>query len=248
MKDEHLLRYGKQMLVPGFGLKAQEKLLAAEVLIVGVGGLGCPAALYLARAGIGKLTLADNDTVELDNLYRQILYTDDSIGQSKTQAAAQTLSAQNRAVHIDTLNKRMDETNLGKYVERADVVLDASDNYETREAINRCCFIRRKPLISAAAIRAEGQLAVFDFRDGNGPCYTCLYPRAQQESQDCANQGVIGTVVGMMGVFQALETIKLLTDYGRTNIGKLMILDGANGDWRTFSLNRDEACAVCSTG
>ena len=247
MKDQHLLRYGKQMLVPGFGLAAQEKLLNARVLIVGIGGLGCPAALYLATAGVGQLVLADDDSVQLDNLYRQILYSDVAIGKKKTQAAKQSLSAHCSETQIETIPKRMCEDNLGEYVAKVDVVLDASDNYETRALINRCCYEQRTPLISAAAIRAEGQLAVFDFRNGHGPCYACLYPNRQESSQDCSDQGVIGAVVGIVGVHQALETIKLLADYGTANTDKLIAFDGAGSRWRDFALTRDKDCTVCGT-
>lgn len=245
MKDEQLLRYGKQMLVPGFGPEGQEKLFAAKVLIVGIGGLGCPAALYLARSGVGSMILADDDRVELDNLYRQILYQDDMIGEAKTKVAARTLTKQCPELRITVVPKRMHAEHLLEYIPQVDIVLDASDNYDTRSAINQTCFTCRKPLVSAAAIRAEGQLAVFDFRDGTGPCYSCLYPLPPEDTHRCSDQGVIGAVVGLMGLYQALETIKLLTGYGEANTDKLTVLDATTGSWRCLSLTSDEDCDVC---
>lgn len=246
MKDEHLLRYGKQMLVPGFGLEAQRRLLQSKVLVVGIGGLGCPAALYLATSGVGTLMLADDDRVELDNLYRQILYRNDAIGNAKTEAAGAALSARCPETHIELLPVRMQDAHLQQYVPQVDAVVDASDNATTRFAINRSCYAHRKPLISAAAIRAEGQIAVFDFRNGLGPCYACLYPTPTEDAQRCGDQGVISAVVGLVGLNQALETIKLLSGYGTTNTDKLLALDGATNSWRVLALTPDPNCTVCN--
>lgn len=245
MKDIQLLRYGKQMLVPQFGIDAQQKLLASRVLVVGVGGLGCPACLYLATAGVGTLILADDDDVTLDNLYRQVLYPEDTVGCSKTEAAAATLRARNPGLELKLVDTRMQGDNLDQYVSQVDAVVDGSDNFATRIAINRSCYAHRKPLVSAAAIRAEGQVAVFDFRDGCGPCYRCLYPVIRENPRHCSDEGVIGVVVGLVGLTQALETIKLLSEYGQVSTGKLMVLDGASTTWRTFALSRESDCAVC---
>ncbi len=220
---------------------------ASSALIVGAGGLGCPAALYLAASGIGKLTLADPDKVDLTNLQRQILYRTDSIGARKVEAARAALSALNPEVEIVPLAQRLDEKSLDPLVKTSDVVLDCSDNFATRHALNRACVKLKKPLVSGAAIRFDAQVTVFDLRKPDAPCYACLYPEDSEiEEVQCSTMGVFAPLTGVVGALQAMEAAKLLTGAGETLNGRLLLLDAKRSEWRTIRVKRDPACAICS--
>ncbi len=245
MKDEQLLRFSRQIMLPEMDVAGQQKLVDATVLIVGMGGLGCPAAMYLAAAGVGHLIIADDDRVELTNLQRQIAHGMDDLGQFKVESAQEALLGLNPDVEIETLPSRLTENDLDAVVARADVVVDATDNFTTRFAINRSCIGNRKPLVSGAAIRLEGQLAVFDTRDIDSPCYQCLYGEGDDEAASCAENGVMAPVVGIIGSVQALEAIKIITGIGSTLVGRLLVLDAAGMQWRELKLPRDPSCKAC---
>jgi adenylyltransferase/sulfurtransferase len=224
-------------------------LRAAHALVVGVGGLGCPAALYLAASGIGRLTLADPDAVELTNLQRQILYRTDAVGTPKVEAARGTLSALNPDVRIFPLQMRIGAKELQSLLADVDVVLDCSDNFATRHALNRACVKQRKPLVSGAAIRFDAQVSVFDLRIPGTPCYACLFPEdGVVEEVQCSTMGVFAPLTGVVGALQAMEAAKLLASAGETLNGRLLLLDGKTSDWRTVRVKRDPACAVCGAG
>jgi adenylyltransferase/sulfurtransferase len=245
MKDEELLRYSRQIMLPEMDINGQQKLVDATVLIVGMGGLGCPAAMYLAAAGVGHLLIADDDTVELTNLQRQIAHGEDNLGELKVASAERSLRALNPGVRVTTIAERLQGDALGTVVADVDVVLDATDNFATRFAINRACVRQRKPLVSGAAIRMEGQVAVFDSRDQNSPCYQCLYGDSGEEDTNCATNGIMAPVVGIIGAAQAMETIKLLAGIGQPLTGRLLLLDAMTMQWREMKLPRDPKCAVC---
>ena len=246
MNDEQLLRYSRHILLPEIGVEGQERLRAARALVVGAGGLGCPAALYLAAAGVGRLTIADSDRVDLTNLQRQILYRTDSVGAPKVDAARATLGAVNPEVELFTLQKRLQADDLPEVVAGADVVLDCSDNFATRHAINRACVTYRKPLVSGAAIRFDAQLMVFDLRKPDAPCYACIFPEdGEIEEVQCAVMGVFAPMTGAVGALQAMEAIKLLAGAGESLNGRLMLLDAKSAEWRTVRVSKDPACAVC---
>jgi adenylyltransferase/sulfurtransferase len=216
-------------------------------LVVGAGGLGCPAALYLAASGIGKLTLADPQEVDLTNLQRQILYRTDSLGAPKVQAARATLTALNPEVEVLPLQKKLQEKDLLDILGSIDVVLDCSDNFATRHALNRACVKAKKPLVSGAAIRFDAQVTVFDLRKADAPCYSCLYPEdAEVEEVECSTMGVFAPLTGVVGALQAMEAAKLLTEAGETLNGRLLLLDAKSAEWRTVRLKKDPACAVCA--
>ena len=248
MNDGQLLRYSRHILLPQIGIQGQEILIRSHVLVVGAGGLGSPVALYLAASGVGKLTICDDDKVDLTNLQRQIAHSTDRIGIPKTNSAKKTLAGINPEVNVIALNERMDERRLLQLVADADVVVDASDNFPTRHAINRACTIRKKPLVSGAVVRFDGQVAVFDLRHTHSPCYHCLFP-ASGEDQDmrCAVMGVFAPLVGIIGCVQAAETLKILLDIGKTLNGRLLLLDGLSMEWRSTKLSKDPACKVCGT-
>jgi len=215
------------------------------VLVVGAGGLGCPASLYLAASGVGKLTIADPDKVDLTNLQRQILYRTDSVGAPKVEAARAALSALNPDVKIVALQKRIEEKELQSLLADVDVVLDCSDNFATRHALNRACVQFRKPLVSGAAIRFDAQVAVFDLRKPDAPCYACLYPEdGEVEEVQCSTMGVLAPLTGAVGALQAMEAIKLLTGAGETLNGRLLLLDAKLSEWRTVRVKKDPACAA----
>jgi molybdopterin/thiamine biosynthesis adenylyltransferase len=225
-------------------VEGQEKLRSASALIIGAGGLGCPAALYLAAAGVGRLALADSDKVDLTNLQRQILYRTENVGAVKVDAARAALNAINPEVKIAPLHERVKD--FSKLVAEADVVLDCSDNFATRHALNRACVSNRKPLVAGAAIRFDAQLMVFDLRDRSSACYACLFPEdAQVEEVQCSQMGVFAPLTGMVGAMQAMEAIKLLADIGESLNGRLQILDAARAEWRSVKVKKDPACAVC---
>ncbi|HTS23914.1 MAG TPA: molybdopterin-synthase adenylyltransferase MoeB [Casimicrobiaceae bacterium] len=247
MNDQQLLRYSRHILLAELGIEGQERLRAAHALVVGAGGLGCPAALYLAASGVGRLTLADPDKVDLTNLQRQILYRTDSVGASKVDAARSALNALNPEVAVVPLAQRLDEKNLRPLVEASDVILDCSDNFATRHALNRACVAARKPLVSGAAIRFDAQVAVFDLRRKDAPCYACLYPeQGQVEEVQCSTMGVFAPLTGVVGALQAMEAAKLLARAGETLDGRLLLIDAKLSGWRTVRVKRDSACAVCS--
>ena len=246
MNDEQLLRYSRHILLPQLGIEGQEKLRAAHALIVGAGGLGSPAALYLASAGIGTLTLCDNDTVDLTNLQRQIVHRVDAIGTPKAESARRTLATINPEVKVNTIVERVAGARLDSLVSGADVVLDCSDNFATRHALNRACVAHRRPLVSGASVRFDGQIAVFDLRDPQAPCYHCLFPESgENEDMPCAVMGVFAPLVGVIGAMQAAEALKLVTGIGETLNGRLLLFDALTMEWRTVRLARDPACAVC---
>jgi molybdopterin/thiamine biosynthesis adenylyltransferase len=247
MNDEALLRYSRQIMLPGFGIEAQERLRAARVLIVGLGGLGSPAAMYLAAAGVGRLVLADFDAVDLSNLQRQLLHGTADIGRTKVDSAVATLKALNADVELIPCKGSLDADRLAELAANVDLIVDASDNFSTRFAVNAACFAAGIPLVSGAAIRTEGQVAVFSGRPG-GPCYQCLYPRDGSEDETCAANGVLAPVVGIIGSIQATEAIKLLTGLGRPLTGRLLLLDAARMEWRSLRLAADPACRICAAG
>ena len=250
MTDEQLLRYSRHILLPQIGVEGQDRLLAARALIVGAGGLGSPVATYLASAGVGELMLADGDCVDLTNLQRQTLHRTDSIGMQKTASARRSLSEINPACRVVGIDERLEGDRLEQFVAHADVVLDCSDNFATRHAINRACVKHRKPLVSGAAIRFDGQVAVFDMRatrDANAPCYHCLFPEGQDvEEIRCAVMGVFAPLTGIIGAVQAAEALKILIGCGTPLTGRLLLLDGLEMKWREIRVPRDPHCSVCN--
>lgn len=244
MNDEQLLRYSRQIMLPDVDIEGQEKLLAARVLIIGLGGLGSPVAMYLAAAGVGHLILADFDAVDLTNLQRQIAHTSARIGVNKAVSAAQSLRELNPQVAIECIEYVLDAENLAEQIARAEVVVDCTDNFATRFAINAACFSAKVPLVSGAAIRLEGQVAVFDARHDASPCYRCLYEEDRDDAT-CAANGVLAPLVGIIGAMQALETIKLICGFGTSLTGRLLLLDARHMQWREMKLPKDHQCPVC---
>ncbi len=246
MDDEQLLRYSRHILLPGLDVEGQEALLRSRVLIVGMGGLGCPVALYLAASGVGELHLADDDTVDVSNLQRQIAHGSADIGRGKVDSVAESIHALNSDVRVVTHSVRLSGEALAEAVAGVDLVVDASDNFTTRFALNQACYTARKPLVSGAAIRGEGQLSVFDFRREDSPCYRCLYQEADDAALNCSESGVLAPVVGIIGSMQALEALKCLSGLGEPLVGRLLLFDGINMELRQLNLRRDPACPVCS--
>ncbi|MGB7815404.1 MAG: molybdopterin-synthase adenylyltransferase MoeB [Methylotenera sp.] len=246
MNDNQLLRYSRHILLPQVGYEGQEKLTQSHVLIVGAGGLGSPAALYLAASGVGKLTICDFDNVDLTNLQRQIIHTTASVGINKAVSAQQTIYEINPDVMVQTIQQKSTEAEFKALAERADVVIDCSDNFATRYTLNRICVQLKKPLVSGAAIRFEGQITVFDFRQETSPCYHCLYPDVGEDQEmRCADNGVFAPLVGMIGTTQAAEALKLILNIGESLQGRLLLLDALSMEWRTIRLSKDPACLVC---
>jgi adenylyltransferase/sulfurtransferase len=247
MNDEQLLRYSRHILLPEIGVEGQEKFLASTALVIGAGGLGSPVALYLAAAGLGTITLADGDVVDLTNLQRQILHTTESIGKPKAASGREALAKINPDVKVVPLQRRLGGEELDRLVAEASVVLDCSDNFATRHAVNRACVRHRRPLVSGAAVRFDGQVSVFDLRDDSSPCYQCLFPEnAELEEVRCAVMGVFAPLTGIIGAVQAAEALKLLAGAGDTLKGRLLILDALAMQWRTVKLAKDPSCAVCA--
>jgi adenylyltransferase/sulfurtransferase len=247
MDDAALLRYSRHILLDELGPDAQARFAGAHAVIVGVGGLGAPAAQFLAAAGIGRLTLCDPDHVDLTNLQRQILYAGPDVGARKVDAAKKRLGAINPDVVVDTVPARVDADALRGLAARADVMLDCSDNFATRHAVNRACVAARVPLVSGAAIRFDGQLAVFDARDPASPCYHCLFGEGEPvEEERCATMGVFAPLVGIVGSTQAAEALKLVARVGTSLAGRLLLIDALAMQWREVSVPRDPACPVCS--
>lgn len=248
MNDQQLLRYSRHILLSEIGIEGQQLMLNAHALIVGAGGLGCPAALYLVSSGIGTITLCDDDTVDLTNLQRQILHHTNSIGESKVASAQKTLAKINPDVHVIALQERIADKRMFELVAQADVIIDCSDNFDTRYALNHACLKLKKPLVSGAAIQFSGQLSVFDFRRDNIPCYNCLYPQETvSEELRCATTGIFAPLVGIIGSMQANEAIKLILGLESSLIGKLFLLDALNMNPRTIQLSVDRTCTECSS-
>lgn len=251
MNDELLLRYSRHLLLPNFDVAGQEKLIAATVLIVGLGGLGCPVAMYLGAAGVGHLILVDDDQVDLSNLQRQIAHTTASIGRNKAESARATVLALNPEIKVTVLAERLGAARMLELAGGCDAIVDCSDNFKTRFALNRAAVASRVPLISGAAIRMEGQLSVFDTRQSGTPCYHCLYQEGQEEGQDgdlnCSENGVLAPLVGVIGSLQALECIKVLSGAGNTLCGRLLLLDALSMQFREMRLEQNPDCPVCAT-
>ncbi|OFZ71158.1 MAG: molybdopterin biosynthesis protein MoeB [Betaproteobacteria bacterium RBG_16_58_11] len=249
MNDQQLLRYSRHILLNEIGMEGQAKLLAAHALVIGAGGLGSPIVLYLAAAGVGRITLCDNDQVDLTNLQRQIAHPSAALGMNKAESAAQSARAINPTVKITALTQRIAGELLNELVASADVVLDASDNFATRHAINAACVAQKKPLVSGAAVRFDGQVSVFDLRNENAPCYHCLFPESSEaDEMRCAENGVFAPLVGIIGSTQAAEAMKLIVGCGETLSGQLLLLNSLSMEWRSVRLKRDPACAVCAGG
>lgn len=245
MRDDQLLRYSRQILLPQIDVDGQQRLLDSCVLIVGLGGLGSPVALYLAAAGVGRLLLADHDDVDLTNLQRQILHQSDGLGLAKVESAVRRLRALNPDVTLDPLRQKLEHQALRDAIGEADLVLDCTDNFSTRQAINAACFELGKPLVSGAAIRLEGQLSVFDPRQVDSPCYECLYGSGDEAALSCSEAGVAGPMVGLVGSLQALEALKLLAGFGEPMVGRLLLIDGIGSRFRELKVRRDPACRCC---
>lgn len=247
MDDASLLRYSRHILLDEIGVEGQERIGAAHALVIGAGGLGSPVALYLGSAGVGRITLVDHDTVDLTNLQRQIAHTVQRVGSPKVDSARAAIAAINPLVQVTALRQRADAALLDGCVAQADVVLDCSDNFATRHAVNAACVQHRKPLVSGAAIRFDGQISVYDPRDPSSPCYACVFPpeRAFEETR-CATMGVFAPLVGIIGTMQAAEALKLLARVGQSLAGRLLMLDARAMEWTDLRLPRNTACPVCS--
>ena len=246
MNDQQLLRYSRHILLEEIDIEGQERLLGARVLIIGMGGLGSPAALYLAASGVGQLTLCDHDTVDFSNLQRQIIHRTATVGQPKVRSAKATLHEINPEVECIALAERVDEARLLELVAQADVVLDCSDNFATRYAVNRACVAQRKPLVSGAAILTHGQISVFDFRRDDAPCYNCLFAEASEAPElRCATTGVFAPLVGIIGTMQAAEALKLLIGIEQGLSGKLLFVNAMDMNFMRSTLTKDPSCCVC---
>ena len=246
LSDEELLRYSRQIMLPAFDVAGQLALSNARVLVAGLGGLGSPVAMYLAAAGVGKLVLVDHDVVEASNLQRQIAHQQNSVGQPKSVSGAERVKALNPGVQVTAIQEKLGEQNLPTLVKQVDLVIDCTDNFTIRFAINKICFDQNKPLVSGAAIRMEGQIAVFDPRQPEAPCYQCLYSDTGDEALSCSESGVMSPLVGVIGSMQALEAIKVISGMGESLAGSLLIFDALHGDWRKMRLRKDPGCKVCS--
>ena len=242
MDDKQLLRYSRHILLPQIDVRGQEKLLASRVLIVGLGGLGSPVAMYLAASGVGNLVLVDHDRVDLTNLQRQIVHATERVGQDKTTSAAHGLAALNPGVRVTTINQKLEGAALEEQVQQVDAVVDTTDNFASRFAINAACMRAGKPLVSGAVVRFEGQVAVFP---PGGPCYRCLYAEGGGPDEACATLGVLAPAAGIIGSIQAVETLKLLLGIGQTLAGRLLLFDALNMEWREIRLRKDPLCPVC---
>lgn len=247
MTDDELLRYSRHILLPEIGVEGQERLLASRALVIGAGGLGSPVALYLAGAGVGHITLVDHDTVDVTNLQRQIAHGQTSVGLPKVESAGQRMREMNPNARIQALQERADAARLHELVSQADVVLDCSDNFNTRQAVNAACVAHRRPLVSGAAIGFDGQISVYDTRQADAPCYACVFPpESTFEEVRCATMGVFAPLVGIIGSMQAAEALKVLAGVGRSLAGRLQILDARRMEWSDIRMRREPACAVCA--
>jgi len=248
MTDEQLLRYSRHILLDEIGVEGQERILASHALVIGAGGLGSPVALYLGTAGVGRITIVDHDSVDLTNLQRQIAHTMQRVGQPKALSAREGIEAINPEVLVKPVIEKADAQLLDELVPQADVVIDCTDNFTTRHAINAACVKHRKPLVSGAAIRMDGQLSVFDTRDAKSPCYACVFPPSDEfEETRCATMGVFAPLVGIIGTMQAAEALKILAQTGESLAGRLQMLDGRSMSWSEVRVPRNRDCEVCAS-
>lgn len=247
MNDDQLLRYSRHILLDEVGIEGQQRLLDSHALVVGAGGLGSAVALYLAASGVGHITLADHDVVDLTNLQRQIAHTTARVGQAKVLSAAQAMQALNPEVKVTPLQTQLDAAQLLEQVAHMQVVVDCCDNFQTRQAVNAACVTHRVPLVSGAALRLDGQLSVYDARDAASPCYACVFaPDVAPEETQCATLGVLAPLVGVIGTLQAMEAVKLLLGMGSQLVGQLQLLDGRDLSWHSMRLQRNPHCPVCA--
>lgn len=247
LDDAQLMRYARHILLDEYGIEAQEKISAARVLIVGAGGLGSPAAYYLAAAGVGQITLVDDDEVDLSNLQRQILHNSARVGLNKAQSGQMTLQELNPLIQIEPLAQRLSDEDLDRLMPQHDLVLDCTDNFATRHAINRAAVRYQVPIVSGAGIRFSGQISVYDLRNDQAPCYHCLFPEADDVQElRCATTGVLGPLVGMVGCIQAAEALKVLGGFGEPLVGRLLSVDALTMQWHTVRFRKDPHCLVCS--
>lgn len=247
MRDDQLLRYSRHILLDEWGVEGQERVSQSHALIVGAGGLGSPTALYLASAGVGHITLIDHDVVDVSNLQRQIAHTQDRVGQLKVESLKKAMTQINPEVQVECIAQRADSVLLNQHVAMADVVLDCTDNFETRHAINLACVQHNKPLVSGSALRMDGQVAVYDIRQSHAPCYACVFPPTQQfEETRCAAMGVLAPLVGIIGSLQATEALKILSGMGASAVGQLILFNAKFMEWQTLQTHRHAHCPVCS--
>jgi molybdopterin/thiamine biosynthesis adenylyltransferase len=246
MNDDQLLRYSRHILLDEIGVEGQQRIAAGHALVIGAGGLGSPVLLYLGSAGVGTITVVDHDTVDRTNLQRQIAHTEARVGAPKVASAAAAIAALNPEVRVQALQQRADAELLGRLVPQADVVLDCSDNFTTRQAVNAACVRHRRPLVSGAAIGLDGQISVWDAREADHPCYACIFPPQSEVTEaHCATMGVFAPLVGIIGTMQAAEALKLLAGFGQSLAGRLLMLDGRDLRWTDIAMGRDPACPVC---
>jgi molybdopterin/thiamine biosynthesis adenylyltransferase len=247
MNDQQLLRYSRHILLDEIGIEGQQRLLAASVLVIGAGGLGSPAALYLASAGVGRIVLVDDDVVELTNLQRQILHTTERLGQTKVESGRTALLQINPEIVVEAVSERLAGARLEQLVQEATVVLDCTDNFATRHAVNRACVRQQVPLVSGAVTRFDGQISVFDAREASSPCYSCLFPETEAfQDAPCSSMGVFAPLVGVIGAMQAAEALKLIVGIGTSLAGRLLLLDGRAMEWTSIGVARNLACPVCA--
>ena len=247
MRDDQLLRYSRHILLDEWGVEGQERVSQSHALIVGAGGLGSPTALYLASAGVGHITLIDHDVVDVSNLQRQIAHTQDRVGQLKVESLKKAMTQINPEVQVECIAQRADSVLLNQHVAMADVVLDCTDNFETRHAINLACVQHNKPLVSGSALRMDGQVAVYDIRQNHAPCYACVFlPTQQFEETRCATMGVLAPLVGIIGSLQATEALKILSGMGASTVGQLILFNAKFMEWQTLQTHRHAHCPVCS--
>ena len=247
MKDSQLNRYSRHILLPEIEYEGQQQLLNSHCLIIGAGGLGSPVSIYLAASGIGKITICDFDKVDLSNLQRQILHNEDSLGMNKALSAKHNLEKINSDIEIVSIDKKLDTKEIEKLSKNADVIIDCSDNFETRYALNQIAFNQKKPLVSGAAIKFDGQVSIYDFRDSNSPCYNCLFPNTNEELEvRCADHGVFSPLVGIIGACQAAEAMKLLLNIEKSLNGRLLLIDQKELKWKILTIKKDKNCLVCS--
>ncbi|MCD9464224.1 molybdopterin-synthase adenylyltransferase MoeB [Photobacterium phosphoreum] len=244
LSDQEMLRYNRQIILRQFDFEGQEALKASSMLILGAGGLGCASSQYLAAAGVGKITLIDDDKVEVSNLQRQVLHTDATVGMLKVNSAKQALTAINPYLTVDTIAKRLTDEELLPLIKQHSLVLDCCDNVDTRNQLNRLCFETKTPLVSGAAIRMEGQISVYSYRDGE-PCYQCLSALFGQQTLTCVEAGIMSPVVGIVGAVQAMEAIKVAANIGTPLTGKILMLDAMSMSWREMKLMKQPSCSVC---